>query len=179
MFERVRFPHRLEIRVAIASAVALAALASIATAASDGEQLVDYLFVQNAASARIADGVLTLGGVNADTLYFSDRPDRIVGRVTSREFVSHWASGRDSFEADPPNAVLTILDGAEPQDITVELRNPRFQGRDLAYDVKVLEGSPTASGGASSLFIDLIGRPATPMSYAGAARRATRRVVRY
>jgi len=135
--------------------------------------------VQNAASAKIEGGVLTLGGVTADTLYFSDRPDRIVGRVANRDFVDSWAKGSDSFKADPPNAVLSILSGGTPRDITVELRNPRLSGSDLIYDVKVLEGDATASGGASALFIDVIGFPATPLSYAGAARRVDRRVIRY
>jgi hypothetical protein len=48
----------------------------------------------------------------------------------------------------------------------------------LSYDVKVLEGSMPASGGPASLFIDVIGMPMTPISYAGVARRtAYRRAV--
>ena len=35
-----------------------------------------------------------------------------------------------------------------------------------------------AAGGASSLFIDVIGRPATPLSVAGVHRRERRRVAR-
>ena len=34
------------------------------------------------------DGVLTMKGVTADTLYFSDRPERITGRVTTQKFVA-------------------------------------------------------------------------------------------
>jgi hypothetical protein len=57
----------------------------------------------------------------------------------------------------------------------VELSEPRLAGRDLSYAVKVLDGQPPASGGAASLFIDIIGMPLTPMSFAGADRRMWRR----
>ena len=59
--------------------------------------------------------------------------------------------------------------------IVLELREPRLAGRDLSYAVKVLEGQPPASGGPASLFIDIIGRPLTPVSFAGARRRMWRR----
>ena len=52
---------------------------------------------------------------------------------------------------------------------------PALSGDDLTYDARILEGTPPANGGACALFIDIIGMPATPMSYAGVARRAWRR----
>jgi hypothetical protein len=140
-----------------------------------GADVVDYLFVQNAAKVSLKDGVLRMKGVSPDTLYFSDRPERIVGRVATAEFVEHWATGNDSFESDPPNAVLTVLHEPEPQDVVVVLRQPRLEGDDLVYDVEVLDGAKTASGEDSALFIDVIGRPLTPMSFAGVARRQRRR----
>jgi len=36
-----------------------------------------------------------------------------------------------------------------------------------------------AKGGAASLFIDIIGMPLTPLSYAGVARRSYRRAFYY
>ena len=41
--------------------------------------------------------------------------------------------------------------------------------------MKVLEGTLLAKGGACALFIDIIGMPRTPYSFAGAARRGFRR----
>jgi len=61
----------------------------------------------------------------------------------------------------------------------VELRDPTLAGNDLSYQVKTLEGTIPASAGAASLFIDIIGMPLTPISYAGARRRAWRRAVVY
>jgi len=60
-------------------------------------------------------------------------------------------------------------------EVVVELKNPQLKGDDLTYDVRILEGKPPEKGGLCSLFIDIIGMPLTPMSYAGAARRCWRR----
>jgi hypothetical protein len=45
-------------------------------------------------------------------------------------------------------------------------------GDKLSYDVKILQGEMPAKGADVSVFIDIIGMPLTPVSYAGAARRA-------
>jgi hypothetical protein len=42
-----------------------------------------------------------------------------------------------------------------------------------------LEGKLPPEGGLASLFIDIIGMPLTPLSYAGARRRMWRRAVFY
>ncbi len=139
---------------------------------------VEYLFVHSAHAAFLRDGTLTLSGINPGTLYFSDRPERIVGHVPTDVFVDQWDKGKDNFAADPPNAALSILSGGEPQEIVVVLKSPRLKSGNLVYNVEVLEGKKNASGGASSLFIDVIGRPMTPMSFAGRHRRMRRRHIR-
>ncbi len=48
----------------------------------DDEKIVDFLFVQNAQGVSLDGGKLRLKGVAPETIYFSDRPDRIVGRIT-------------------------------------------------------------------------------------------------
>ena len=140
---------------------------------------VEYLFVLTAESATLADGVLRMGDVNPATLYFSDRPDRIAGHQSTEEFVAEWGEGDDSFASNPPNATLSVLSGGEPQDVVVVLSEPRFEEGDLVFNVSVLNGNPDVTGGANSLFIDIIGRPLTPVSAAGVARRTTRRAFRY
>jgi len=110
------------------------------------------------------------------TVYFSDRPERISGHTPTEAFVSEWGVGEDSFQSNPPNAALSIFSGkGEPEEIVLTLANPRLKQGDLIYDVEVLEGNATASGAGSSLFIDVIGRPLTPMSIAGVHRRRRRR----
>ena len=63
--------------------------------------------------------------------------------------------------------------------MVVVLSEPRFEEGELVFNVSVLNGNPEVTGGANSLFIDIIGRPLTPVSMAGVARRTTRRAFRY
>ena len=140
----------------------------------EAAKTADFLFVQNAQSIHYTDGKLTLKGVSPTTIMFSDRPERIAGHMATTRFVPFWSKGKDSFLSDPPNASLSILEGDKVKDVVVVLRDPELKGDELSYNIRVLEGEMPATGGAASLFIDVIGMPLTPMSYAGAARRAYR-----
>jgi hypothetical protein len=86
-----------------------------------------------------------------------------------------WGGGDDSFASDPPNAVLSIFSEEEVNDVVVVLQDPALVGDQMSYQVEILDGEIPASGGASSLFIDMIGRPLTPVSVAGVRRRGRRR----
>lgn len=134
-----------------------------------------FLFVQSAEGVTYADGRLTLTGISPITILFSDRPDRLAGHMATADFVPFWDEGADSFKSDPPNATLSVVEGGTMDNVVMTLRNPRLAGRDLSYEVEVLEGKAPATGGATSLFIDIIGRPLTPVSFAGAGRRMWRR----
>jgi hypothetical protein len=158
---------------------ALAGMAASSTSTRAQAKQADFLFVQNAASMSYADGKLVLKGVSPVTVFFSDRPERIAGNMATQVFVPFWNDGKDSFAKDNPNANLSVLEKDKfNADIVVTLSNPVLKGDQLSYDVKVLEGTMPASGGPASLFIDVIGMPMTPLSYAGVARRtAYRRAV--
>jgi len=174
--------NRREVMGLMAAVPLATALGSTSRAfAQESEEVegtVDYLFVQTAHGVTLESGTLKLLDINPSTLYFSDRPERIVGHARTDHFTDHWGTGEDSFAAVPPNAALSILVGDEPQEIVIELKNPRLESDNLTYDVKVLEGNSEAKGGACALFIDTVGRPATPMSVAGVHRREVRRRVR-
>jgi hypothetical protein len=144
---------------------------------SEQEDIIQELFVQTAHGAEHTDGRLILRNVAPSTLYFSDRPQRIVGHLSTEEFVETWGEGEDSFAEDPPNAVLsfTAKGEMEPWNTVIEISDPMIAGSDLSYAAKVLEGSlPTAAAGCT-LFIDPIGRPLSPVSVAGVNRRNRRR----
>ena len=145
------------------------------TASGKQSKNVDVLFVQNAKNITFNNGKLVLRGVNPVTVCFTDRPARMAGHMQTSRFVPLWSHGKDSFLKDNPNATLSVFRGDNVSDLVVELSNPQLSGNDLTYDARLLEGTPPANGGACALFIDVIGMPATPMSYAGAARRAWRR----
>jgi hypothetical protein len=70
-------------------------------------------------------------------------------------------------------------DGYGIRDAVVVLKTPRLEADRLTFDVDVLEGDITGGDGPASLFIDIIGRPFTPMSYAGVARRTAYRGAMY
>lgn len=144
--------------------------------------MAQLLFVQNAQGVAVsADGkTLTLKGLSPTTLFFSDRPVRIAGHYRTSEYLEFWKAGPDSFLKDPPNATLSAFyEGKdELSDVVLTLRNPRVAGKDLSYDISVISGKlPTANAGPVSLFIDIIGLPFTPLSFAGVARRTAYRTV--
>jgi hypothetical protein len=170
---------KLDRRGILKAVAAGSVLATVsASVRAQDEKVVDFLFVQNAKTVSLKNGVLTLGGIAGDTLYFSDRPDRIAGRITTAEFVEKWTKGHDSFKADPPNAVLSVIHDSDAVDVVLVLRDPSLDGADLNYQVAVLDGAEMVEGAHASLFIDEIGRPLTPLSYAGMARRTSRRTAR-
>jgi hypothetical protein len=135
------------------------------------------MFVQTARATRSQDVTLTLVGVTPSTLYFSDRPQRVVGHLSTADFVDLWDEGENSFASDPPNAVLAFLESGqdEPQEAVVVIRDPRIADGDLTYTIEVLEGSVPAGSGPVTLFIDPLGRPMSPVSVCGVRRRGRRR----
>jgi hypothetical protein len=145
-----------------------------ASGSSANTSKVQFLFVQTAKDVSFQNGTMVLRGVNPTTICFADRPDRIAGHMPTANIVPLWTEGKDSFTSDPPNATLSVMNHDAVSNVVVVLRNPRLNGDELTYDIRTLEGTPPAQGGPCSLFIDIIGMPMTPYSYAGAARRTAR-----
>src|SRR5215813_11953067 len=136
-------------------AVALAApaipLGSVmAQVVKEEAKQADFLFVQTAKAMAFdkSTNKLTLDSISSTTLFLSD----------------------------PPNADISILEGDKLRQVVVVLQTPVLKGDTLTYTVKVLQGDMPAKGADVSVFIDIIGMPMTPFSYAGAARRGYRRM---
>ena len=135
------------------------------------------LFVQTFQAGSIApkEGAegrysLSLESGVGQTIYFSDRPDRIVGATGTQEFLDTLGFPDD----DPPNAALVVQNAAGETDIAViELFSPVYDEgtQGLTYEIEVLENwaaelemgfqeEPTnlaeiePSFGAAHLFID-------------------------
>jgi hypothetical protein len=154
---------------------------ALAQAPADGAKQADFLFVQTAKGMTFdkATMKLTLQGVSPITVFFSDRPERIAGNMRTAAFVPFWSKGKDSFLSDAPNADISILEGDKLRQIVAVLESPVLKGDTLTYTVKILQGDMPAKGADVSVFIDIIGMPLTPISYAGVARRGYRRAVFY
>jgi len=150
------------------------------------QQLVEQLeadesmFVQTAQGVTSDNGTITLQGVTPSTLYFSDRPQRVVGHLSTSDFVDLWGEGENSFETDPPNAVLAFLEPGDttPEDAVIVIKEPLIEHGDLTYSIEVLEGTVPARAGPVTLFIDPFGRPLSPVSVCGMRRRQRRRMRR-
>jgi hypothetical protein len=134
-----------------------------ATGARAEEDRPMLMFVQLASSTVVDDAAKTIRLVNLSpqTLYFSDRPDRIAGHVKLDRYLTDWtaAAGADNFAADPPNAALSVYQpGKDDSAVSIiEISNPRVDGADLLYDYKVIHSDAPVSGGETAIFIDMIG----------------------
>ncbi|PVB63186.1 hypothetical protein [Labrenzia sp. 011] len=151
------------------------------SSAHAAEDHADFLFVQTSKGMTFdaATKTLTLKDVSPTTLFFADRPERIAGNMTTAAFLPFWGEGADSFLSDPPNADISVLDGETLHQTVAVLMDPRLDGSDLIYTVKTIEGTFPATGENVSVFIDVIGMPLTPLSFAGARRRGFRRAYMY
>ena len=138
---------------------------------------IEAMFVQVAGNMTAEGDQVTFHALAPATLFFSDRPQRVVGHMSAQQFVDEWDKGENSFAADPPNAVISFLDGDDetPEDAIVVIKEPRLEGDNITYTVQILEGSLPAKAESCSVFIDPFGRPLSPISAAGMHRRARRR----
>jgi len=151
-----------------------------APAAAAKPEIVPSLFVLNSRGATLQGDTLTLTGVSPNSIIFADRPVRSAGHQPTADVIAEWGSGDDSFAKNPPNATVSVLsrDGSV-KDAVVVLKNPKLEGDKLTFNVQTLEGDLTGGDGAAAIFIDIIGRPFTPMSFAGVARRSAFRGAMY
>jgi hypothetical protein len=110
---------------------------------------------------------------------FADRPVRAAGHLSTEALLEEWTTG--DFAKDAPNATVSVLskDGSSAHDVVVELKSPHLDGVLLTFDVRVLEGDLAGADGPASVFVDIIGMPFTPLSFAGVARRTARRAYWY
>ncbi len=144
-------------------------------------EVVPSLIVLNARGASLQGQTLTLVGVAPNSIVFADRPVRAAGHALTAHLLEEWGTGSDSFAKDPPNATVSVFsqDGSGVRDAVVVLKTPKLQGDRLTFDVQVLEGDLAGADGPASVFIDIIGMPWTPLSFAGVARRTAARAAWY
>jgi len=151
-----------------------------APSAAAKPEIVPSLFVLNSRGATLQGDTLILTGVTPSSIIFADRPVRSAGHQPTADVIAEWGSGDDSFAKNPPNATVSVFgkDGLV-KDAVVVLKNPKLEGDKLTFNVQTLEGDLNGGEGAAAVFIDIIGRPFTPMSFAGVARRSAFRGAMY
>lgn len=162
-----------------ASAQEATPAATPAPIAGEGDRTF-FLFVQTFASGTLTAHpteadlyTLTVTGGPDQTVYFSDRPDRIVGTLPTTQFLDGLGFAPDN----PPNAALVARTDGGEEIVVVELLNPVYTERfepdaivTLTYDVRILadyqedglahlaarrgDAAPPETFGTASLFID-------------------------
>jgi hypothetical protein len=129
------------IRYICAAAAASIALCFGWIAFADTEKSGDkspMMFVQTAGGIDIKDGTLTL--MSPTTTFMSGK---MVGKMPCHKFIQAWSNGDPSFKSDPPKAVLMAMTpNGEAKKMDVTLRNPRFEGQNLIYDVSLKGNAP-------------------------------------
>jgi hypothetical protein len=161
-----------------------------ATPAAGAAGKVPFMFVQTFGSGSLApkpgeEGVLTLTAEHlaGQTLFFSDRQERVVGMVATERFLGTGGGapaggtptgGLGFTPADPPNAALVFgASGEAPGEVVVvELLDPTYDpatgtatyevrvlADEAAVDLTLVQQPATAAEaprefGAASLFID-------------------------
>jgi hypothetical protein len=125
------------------------AMASKTATSQQGAKPTAYMFVQTAKKgsfhsepaegSTVQEYELRLEGVEAETIYFSDRPARIAGTVENQKFLDGLG-----FEAkNPPNAAVVLTHPvSKSQDVIIaQLLNPRYDATaaTLTYDVIVMK----------------------------------------
>jgi hypothetical protein len=128
---------------ALAATGLSSAHAQEATPAAAGEK-VEFLFVQSFQSGTVApkageEGTytLTLAQGLGQTIFFSDRPQRIVGAAPTADFLAGLGFPPDN----PPNAALVLAANPGDEGIAVlEVANPIYDEatHTATYDVTVL-----------------------------------------
>jgi len=130
--------------------------------AEDKTPKAQLMFVQVAEDLKVDANAKTirLVKVNQQTLYFSDRPERIAGHLKMADYLKEWTAkaGKDNFGANPPNAALSVYEAGQDDSTlaVVEITNPVVDGADLIYNYKLINGKMPAAGGNTALFIDWI-----------------------
>ena len=133
----------------------LLVLAPSAGFAEESKDSESFLFMELAETAELADGTLTLSGIDDTVQVFADRPYRTTGGISVEDLVGGWGAGENSFAEDPPNAALSgTVDGAQAA-IIVELGTPELEADTLRFPVKVLAGDDAASLRNAAMVIDL------------------------
>lgn len=132
LMSRLRLLLSTTTAVVLALGVLLPAAARAATPIPGLASDASLLFTLDAASGTLqrADGrlTLTLRGVAPLATWFTDRPHRNAGRITTPELMGAWNAF--GFATVPPNAALTLQRAPRSRDtVALELRDPVYDAR--------------------------------------------------
>ena len=116
----------------------------------------EFLFLQKAKTVTYDGKILKLSDAFPSTIYFSNRPYRIVGHVRNHDFIRLWNETRkDSFKKVVPNGAISYVDKKGNPDVAVvELLEIKVEKKSILYHIKLLNGNLPDSASDAILFID-------------------------
>jgi hypothetical protein len=136
------------------SIIILSLMACTFTFAED-KPAEEWLFVHTAEEAQVINTTTIVIPVTRDVFAFTDRPYRKHAYMTGEQFASMWAdSSSNSFKTDPPNAVLTWVEGEDVKEAEVVITGASFDGNSITYNRKYSATIPSGTLKAVSLFLD-------------------------
>jgi hypothetical protein len=136
------------------SIIILSLMACTFTFAED-KPAEEWLFVHTADEAQVINNTTIVMPVTRDIFAFTDRPYRKHAYMTGEQFVSGWAkAGSNSFKTDPPNAVLTWVEGEDVKEAEVVITGASIDGNSITYIRKYSATIPSGTLKEVSLFVD-------------------------
>jgi hypothetical protein len=119
------------------------------------ENQEEWLFVHTDDSAQILNATTIVMPLTNDIFAFTDRPYRQSAYLNGEEFTSLWSDSLvDGFYYDPPNAVLTWVDGEGINEVEVVITQAVLDGTTITYTILDDSGITIGNIIDVSLFID-------------------------
>ena len=127
----------------------------VACSSDNKKSNVSWLFVHTADNTQVTNTTIVMPMTN-DIFAFTDRPYRKHFYMNGEQFTSLWDDNEeiDNFYTDPPNAVLTWVDGDEVKEVEVVITDADFDGVNIIYTIEnaTIKANQPLEG--VSLFVD-------------------------
>ena len=116
----------------------------------------EWLYTHTAIEATATSSTTLVIPFTEDIFAFTDRPNREHKYISGDEFASYWNDYDDanSFKLDPPNAVLTWVDGDGVSEVEVVITDANFDGNNVIYTIENTTITANQSFEDVSLFVD-------------------------
>jgi len=137
----------------------LLALIIVACSTDDNNNVDDtqaeWLYVHTAIEANATNSTTLVIPFTEDIFAFTDRPNREHKYISAEEFVSYWSQdATNSFQFDPPNAVLTSVDDDGVAEVEVVIIGASTDGDNITYTIQSPKLTENATLQDVSLFVD-------------------------
>ena len=125
-----------------------------------GTKSPSWMFVHTAAKAEMTSKTTLVMPATREIFAFTERPDRLHRYLKADEYVSLWdKSEGGTFSANPPNSILTWIDGNEVHETGLLITDAKIVGAGGAIEYKVeleVGDQPHTEMKGVSFFVDSV-----------------------